>query len=298
MLGPTVRRTWAPRGCTPVIKVADPHGRISVIGALRLAPKWRRFSFYFQLSQDNANFHGGSVAAFVKALYSRIQCPMTVLWDEIRVHRAKPVRDYLAKHRRIVIEEFPPYAPELNPVDYVWAYVKYQRLPNYTPPNLSELRQRITVEFTRLQRRPDLLQSFYKHTGLGCDPVEIESDHAVNPQTRPSIPGQARLTRTERRTPVRTAAKTGIAESQKWQSNGVKQITIQQLHEETERWVEEAADNGGILITENGKPVATISQLGPVRQGKPLPNREAEIQKRTRLFVGSEVYISEMRDRA
>jgi len=78
----------------------------------------------------------------------------------------------------------------------------------------------------------------------------------------------------------------------------VKQITIQQLHEETERWVEEAAENGGVVVAENGKPVATIFQFGPVQHGKPLPNREAEIQKRTRLSVGSEVYISEMRDRA
>jgi len=69
------------------------------------------------------------------------------------------------------VEMFPPYAPELNPVDNVWSYVKYNRLPNYTPRNLDELRERITAEFYRLRKRPDLLKSFLKHTGLSLDPI-------------------------------------------------------------------------------------------------------------------------------
>ena len=99
--------------------------------------------------------------------------------------------------------------------------------------------------------------------------------------------------------PACHACESGIAESrQKWHGNGVKQITIQQLHEETERWVEEAADNGGILITENGKPVATISQVLTTRRGKPLPDRTEEIKRMPFIPVDSGVYISEDRDRA
>ena len=72
----------------------------------------------------------------------------------------------------IVVEEFPPYAPELNPVDYVWSYVKYSRLANYAPKDLDILRRQITTEFRRLQKRPDLLRSFFNHTGLSLTPVE------------------------------------------------------------------------------------------------------------------------------
>lgn len=79
--------------------------------------------------------------------------------------------DYFARHRRLVVEAFPPYAPELNPVDNVWSYVKYNRLPNYAARNLYDLRQRITRELCRLQKRPDLLRSFFKHTGLSLDPI-------------------------------------------------------------------------------------------------------------------------------
>src|SRR5260370_7254848 len=65
MLAPLLRRTWAPRGCTPIVRISGPHGRISVIGAITISPERRRFSFYFQLSADNANFRGESAVQFI-----------------------------------------------------------------------------------------------------------------------------------------------------------------------------------------------------------------------------------------
>lgn len=112
---------------------------------------------------------------FVEHVSRKVRGPITLLWDQIPIHRAKPVKNYLARHQRLVVEPFPPYAPELNPVDNVWSYVKYHRLPNYTPRNLHELRMRITAEFYRLQNRPDLLRAFFKHTGLSLDPVDPDA---------------------------------------------------------------------------------------------------------------------------
>lgn len=88
------------------------------------------------------------------------------MWDTIEIHRAKPVTDYLVKHKTVRIEYFPPYVPELNPVDRIWSYVKYGLLANYCPYSLTELRERITVEFTRLKKRSDLLESLFRQTGL------------------------------------------------------------------------------------------------------------------------------------
>jgi transposase len=178
MLEPLLRRTWAPRGCTPIVKISELHGRLSVIGAITISPERRHFSFYFQLSADNANFRGESVVQFIELVRRKVREPITLLWDQILIHRARPVTDYFARHRRLVVEAFPPYAPELNPVDNVWSYVKYNRLPNYTPRNLHELRERITAEFYRLQKRPDLLRSFFKHTGLSLDPIYPDDSEA------------------------------------------------------------------------------------------------------------------------
>ena len=136
MLAPLLRRTYAPRGKRPVSKNADPHGRISVIGAMTISPERHHFGFHFHLAGDNSNFHGYSIVPFVDSLHQEIEGPFTIIWDGIRIHSAKPVADYLARHRDIVVECFPAEASEINPADKVWGYVKYGRLPNYTPPDL------------------------------------------------------------------------------------------------------------------------------------------------------------------
>ncbi|MCX7007041.1 MAG: IS630 family transposase, partial [Kiritimatiellaeota bacterium] len=86
MLEPLRRRTWAPRGCTPILKVPDIHGRISVIGAIAISPEHRHFSFHFHLLENNANFHGNSVVPFIEAVRRKIRSPFTLIWDQIRIH--------------------------------------------------------------------------------------------------------------------------------------------------------------------------------------------------------------------
>jgi len=166
MLEPTLRRTWAPRGQTPVIKIADRHGRISAAGALTISPVRTKFGFYFHLLPDNANFRGNSIAGFVDSVRLRIGGPLIVIWDQIPIHQSYPVKHYVRQHDDVSVEQFPPYAPELNPVDYVWAYVKYGRLANYCPKNLDELRIKVSSELSRVSARPDLLKSFFHATGL------------------------------------------------------------------------------------------------------------------------------------
>ena len=166
MLAPTLRRTYAPRGHAPIVEVSDPHARISVIGAITLSPRHRHVRFTFQMLPDNANFHGGSVAEFLRTLSGEVKGPNTIIWDSVRIHLAEAVQNYLSTTGDIVTETFPPNAPNLNPVDGVWSHIKYGRLPNYTPFDLFQLRRKLTAELKRLQRQPDLLLSFICRTGL------------------------------------------------------------------------------------------------------------------------------------
>ena len=170
MLEPVVRRTWAPRGHTPILKINRPHDRISVIGAITIRRQDRLFAFHYALSPDNTNFRGPTVAKFVDELSNALKGQMTLIWDEISIHWGSAMKQYLADHPWIDANALPPYAPELNPVDLVWAYVKYGRLANYCPHDLTELRVTLKEEFKRLQHRPDLLKSFLAHTGLSLDP--------------------------------------------------------------------------------------------------------------------------------
>lgn len=168
LLTPNVRRTFAPRGKTPVIKVSNPHGRISAIGALAISPKRKHPYFYYDLLADNANFHSNSVVYFIKQIQKRLPGPITIVWDAIPIHCSKPVNQYLEEHKELKIEQFPPYAPELNPVDKVWLYLKYDRLPNYVPLTVDELRVRLIDELNILKTHQHVLASCVRRSGLDC----------------------------------------------------------------------------------------------------------------------------------
>jgi transposase len=167
LLTPTVRRTLAPRGRTPVLRSWDRHDRISAISAITVSPRRRRLGLYFRLLPDDANVHGEDTVAFLRQLRRHLPGPMTVLWDRGNIHdRSRVVRAYLAEHPEIETEPFPSYAPELNPDEGVWGHTKYGRLANFAPEGTAELRSALIRELVRLQRRPDLLASFIRHAGF------------------------------------------------------------------------------------------------------------------------------------
>ncbi|NLS95686.1 MAG: IS630 family transposase, partial [Planctomycetaceae bacterium] len=166
MLAPTLRRTYAPRGRAPVQKVSDPHAKISVIAAIVVSPKHRTARLVHQLSEDNASFNGWNISTFLRLVCNEVKKPITVVWDSVRIHYAEPVKELLSGRSRIVLEQFPPNAAGLNPVDGIWSYIKYGRLPNYAPFDLRALRKTINAEMRRLKKRPDLLFSFIHRTGL------------------------------------------------------------------------------------------------------------------------------------
>jgi len=169
MLQPTLRKTFAPRGSRPVTRVSDPHGRISTACAIAISPKRKRLSLYFRLLPDNTNFTGHSIASFLKHVHQELRSPLTMIWDSIPIHSADPVRRYLRSQREVVLERIPEYAPELNPADGVWSYIKYGRLPNFAPHDLSTLRKQVTTELETLRDKPALLASFIAKCKLSLD---------------------------------------------------------------------------------------------------------------------------------
>jgi antitoxin (DNA-binding transcriptional repressor) of toxin-antitoxin stability system len=70
-------------------------------------------------------------------------------------------------------------------------------------------------------------------------------------------------------------------------------ISLRELREDTEHWVRFAASNEQIIITDGEQPVATLVPFYPAMVGKPLPDREAEIGRLSRIEVDSAVYIEE-----
>jgi transposase len=166
MMYPTLRKSFSPRGEPPVNQVTNPHGRISTIGAIGFRPTDGRLGWHYAMLEDNNNFRGPGIVAFLKQLCAAVPGPMTIIWDQIIIHSCAVVTDYLSTNPLIQLEPFPPYAPELNPVDRAWFYIKYDRMPNLTPSSTKQLRQAAETELKRLRRCPRLLRSFVRHAKL------------------------------------------------------------------------------------------------------------------------------------
>ena len=74
------------------LRIANPHGRISVIGAIVLSPGRESIRFDYEMLDDNANYRGHSVARFLRALQPNLSGPLTLIWDRIPIHRGEPVQ--------------------------------------------------------------------------------------------------------------------------------------------------------------------------------------------------------------
>jgi len=164
LLAPVVRRTMAPRGQTPVLDCSDKHDRISVISAITLSPRAQRVSLHFMLLGQDENFHGEEVVLFLQQLKGERGGPWTIVWDRSKIHsRSKVVKQWLARHPDVVVEDFPAHAPNTNPDEDVWAWTKYGQLCNLAPRDVADLRQHIVDALVALKNQPQLLISFILH---------------------------------------------------------------------------------------------------------------------------------------
>lgn len=163
MLQPLVRRTWAPRGETPVHRTWDRHDRLSVISALTVSPNRRRLGLYF--SMHDANINAALSERFIRRIRRHLGGKRLLLvWDRLNVHRSAAPR--LARRGGITIEWLPPYAPDLNPVEQVWRQSKFTDLGNFIPIDLVDLTAEVAVSLSRMRTDHRLLKHFFDHAGL------------------------------------------------------------------------------------------------------------------------------------
>lgn len=93
--------------------------------------------------------------------------PLLVIWDGLKAHRSRLVRDYLdGLNGHIQIAFLPPYAPDLNPVEYLWAWLKRHALANYCPNDLSELHATARNKLKSAQKRPSIIAACWMQATL------------------------------------------------------------------------------------------------------------------------------------
>jgi transposase len=152
-------RTWAPRGQTPVLQF---HFNWRTLSAMAGVTWW---NFYFRLFPDA--IRAPQVVEFLRHLQRHLPGKLLIIWDGLRSHRSRLVRRYVdSQEGRILLEYLPAYAPELNPVEYLWGYWKQHELPNFCPKDYTQLSGQARQALRRMQRRPSLVTAFWKQAEL------------------------------------------------------------------------------------------------------------------------------------
>jgi putative transposase len=165
-LNPLVRRTWAPVGQTPVLEGWGRHrDKVSALAALTVSPAQKRLGLYFATDPDDYLNNAG-VADFLRGLLRHLRGKVIVVWDRGSNHKGGPIRDLLRRHPRLSVEWLPWYAPWLNPVEAVWAYLKYGLLANYVPEDVYDLDDTVTDHLINTRIEPELLEALWKGSEL------------------------------------------------------------------------------------------------------------------------------------
>jgi transposase len=163
MLIPTVRRTWAPVGQTPLIRYRYARARISVIGGLSISPKRRRLGLYFRLHAKNIS--SDEVHDFLWYLLKHLRGHVIVIWDGASIHNRQGLQQICRQYPRLHLEKLPAYAPKLNPIEATWHAVKHP-LANGQPDNIPQLGRALLASLRKARASQPVLRGCVKQSDL------------------------------------------------------------------------------------------------------------------------------------
>ena len=152
---PGAVRTYAPRGQTPTLRLPLSRDHLSVISGITPAGR------LLMLVRERA-YKSPDVVRFLKHLLRQIPGELLVIWDGSPIHRGQPIKDFLAQGgaKRIRLEQLPGYAPDLNPDEGIWNYLKRVELRNVCCQSLQHLRGELRRATARLRHK--------RHVIRGC----------------------------------------------------------------------------------------------------------------------------------
>ncbi len=159
-LVPGVVKTYAPRGQTPIMDEWQTHDHLSVMGGLTSQGK-----VYTLVRPQSLN--GLHTIAFLIHLGRVVGDRLLVIWDGSPIHRRAEVGAFVAEARgKIHVEPLPPYAPDLNPVEWLWRHLKEVELRNLSCLDLEQLHLELHLALGRVRQKLSLMQSFFEGAEL------------------------------------------------------------------------------------------------------------------------------------
>jgi DDE superfamily endonuclease len=168
---PVTRRTWSPRGVTPILRHRCNWKRASMAAALGYhasdADRGPRLCFHAQKDSYNTQTLIG-VLERLAGFYAGQQ--VVLLWDGLGAHWSHDMHAWLETQRHwLQVERLPAYAPELNPVEYLWSNLKGVELANFAGDTVIEVADAAERGVRRVCDDQQLAWSFLAHAGLSLD---------------------------------------------------------------------------------------------------------------------------------
>ncbi|PZG18028.1 DDE endonuclease [Nonomuraea aridisoli] len=174
-LRPPRGRSWGRRGLTPIVTVSGSgSGTVMITGLVATKPgRMPRLIYRIRLRRgrkgERKSFSEADYAALFDAAHQQLGGPLVVIWDNLNTHVSAAMRELVERRSWLTVIQLPAYAPELNPVEGVWAHLK-RSLVDLAKKTLNELARLIKTRLKRMQYRPALISGFIAKTGLDLEP--------------------------------------------------------------------------------------------------------------------------------
>jgi transposase len=158
---PSVMKTYAPRGHTPVLRAKLARDHLSVMGGMTPAGR-----IYTLSRQESLN--GSHSVEFLVHLQRVADERLLVVWDGSPIHRRILVREFVSgMHGKVRLEMLPAYAPDLNPWDEGgWNHLKNVEMRHLVCKDLEDLHEQFHLAVHRLRQKAWLVNSFFNQAGL------------------------------------------------------------------------------------------------------------------------------------
>jgi hypothetical protein len=163
---PVTRQTWAPRGHTPVIRHHFKWKRVSMAAGLCYGSRGggAQLAFHHQQGAYDTDTLIGALEGLRRFLGGQ---KATLVWDGLPAHRSHAMHAWLRRQRSwLVVEPLPAYAPELNPVEPLWASLKGMELANLAGDTLDDVIAAAERGIQRIRDTHHLAFSFLRYCGL------------------------------------------------------------------------------------------------------------------------------------
>lgn len=149
-------RTWSKRGETPIVATSGQRQKINAISAVT-----PRGEFWY--SVYGGKFNAQRFIGFLRDFMRGRRGPVLLVVDGHPSHRAKVVVQYVQSLKgRLELHFLPPYAPDLNPDEFVWKHIKRDGLSKKPLRQGESLRERVAQDLYQLAIRPWIVQALFR----------------------------------------------------------------------------------------------------------------------------------------